>query len=597
MSRPDVPVNLARPGASSLCGWSAWVDVARWPPGDLLVRAVAHGRWGRRRGVGEKRFLLVGSGLAGDLEVPEEGAEIARDLIVSGWAAKRTGGAARVEISVEGRPLGLARLRLPRPDIAALPVHGLGPLTGFEFRGGLPELTADTVEIAVTVVDGAGNREQLASRRVRRSPAVITAKEAARAAELRHRTAATLGSAAPLTASARPHLLVFTHSLAIGGGQLYLNELLRHLVPDLPGCTVVSPTDGVLRDDLERLGVDVIVTGRTLPDDVETYEGQVRELALFIRGSSADVVLLNTLGAWPAGDAARRAGVPTIWSIHESYQLEHWLSGAYGHGDWHPYARDRLVATLGAVDRVVFEAAATGELFAPYVDAGRRAVVRYGVDADALSEFSRSFDRTAARRAQDIPDGAAVLLSVGTVEERKSQTCLIEAFAAAAPKHPETRLVIVGDRPCAYSTVLHQLSDSTGLGDRIRILPVTPDIWPWYAMSDLLVSTSDIESLPRSMLEAMAVSTPVLATAVFGVPEVVEDGRTGWLFQARDMAALADALDRVLTLSPAAREAVGARGREIVVRDHRSDGYGAAYREIIDAVIRPRSASRGQGPA
>ena len=591
--RPDVPLGLGAPHATVACGWSAWVDLARWPVGSLRVRVTAFGPSGRRSGLGERVFRLAGTGLAGSVDIPAEGTEVTRDLFVAGWASMGPAGVARVEINVDGRTIGRARLRIPRPDVAAVPTHDFGPLTGFEYRGALPDSATDAAELTVVVVNADGGRERLASRSLRLVPVSVTPEEAARGETLRRRTAEVVRGLSCPKRSADSHLLVFTHSLAIGGGQLYLNELLRRLAPGLPRCTVVSPTDGELRAELETRDIDVIITGRPLPTDVETYEGQVRELSLFIRGCEATLILLNTLGAWPAGDSAQRMGVPTIWSIHESFDIDHWLSENYGHSEWHPYIRERLLATLAGADRLVFEADATSQMFAAYAAADRRLVVTYGVDTEAIAGYARTFDRASVRAAHSIPDDAVVLLSVGTVEERKSQACLVEAFIEVAPQHPDAMLVLVGDRPNRYSEVIHQLIKDARLEDRIQLLPVTYDIWPWYALSDVLVSASDIESMPRSLLEAMALGVPTLSTDVFGVPEVIDDGRTGWLFPARDMMALATAFRRILSLPLDVRRAVGEAGRQVAMRDHSSDAYGEVYRRMMEELTVVPSAAAG----
>jgi glycosyltransferase involved in cell wall biosynthesis len=387
-------------------------------------------------------------------------------------------------------------------------------------------------------------------------------------------------------------LLVFTHSLKLGGGELYLTELLRHLAPRLPQFTVVSPADGPLREVLEKWGLEVVVTGRLPCVDPETYEGQIRELVLFILGYEPDVILLNTLGEWAAADAAQRIGVPTIWCVHESFELDHWLDLTRGSGAWHPYIKDRLVGTLGAADRLIFEARATSELFASYADASRRMVVQYGVDVGSIAAYARDFDREAARAEHEIDDDAVVLLSIGVVGERKGTACLMEGFLKVADQHPEATLIIVGDYPCPYSELLHQVMDEANVGDRLRLLPITPDIWHWYALSDVLVTASDIESLPRTMLEAMAFGLPTLSTNVFGIPELIEDGRNGWLFPARDLTEEVAALQHVLGLPREERQAIGEAGRETVWKDHRSAGYGEAYWQMINQLA-GKAAARG----
>jgi glycosyltransferase involved in cell wall biosynthesis len=518
----------------------------------------------------DESAVVVDAPLPGGIDTPLEGVGIKGDLLViAGWAWADGGPAGRVEISVDGRLAGNARLRLLRPDIeAAFP--SLGPFAGFEFRGHFPETGSETAEIAVEVVGLDGSRHQLPARVVRHAPLMTRPEEAARAAVLRQATERRVhaGGVPHGEGSLKP-LLVFTHSLDVGGAQIYLNNLVRHLVPRFHGCSLVSPSDGSLRQELERFGVDVVTTGRSPANDLDTYEGQIRELTLFIEGTGAGVVLLNTLGCAVAADAAERIGVPVVWCIHESYAIDDWLGWLHGDGKWHPYLRDRLIAALGSADRLVFAADATSELFSSYADSGRRTVLRYGIDTDAISTYVRDFERDATRVARDIPIQAVVLLSVAVLQERKNPVCLVEAFSHLTHVHHDAMLVIVGDIPGPYSDALHRVIEASGLGDRVRLVPVTSDVWQWYALSDVFVAAGDIESMPISILEAMAFGLPTAATDVFGVHELINDGDNGWLFPARDVPALIATLDRVLALSPQERHVIGAAGRETVL-----GGYG-----------------------
>ena len=81
---------------------------------------------------------------------------------------------------------------------------------------------------------------------------------------------------------------------------------------------------------------------------------------------------------------------------------------------------------------------------------------------------------------------------------------------------------MVGDRPNPHPGTAHQMIKHAGMEQRIRLVPITNVIWSWYALNDVLVSASDIESLPRSLLPAMALGVPTPSTDVFGVPAVVQ---------------------------------------------------------------------------
>jgi glycosyltransferase involved in cell wall biosynthesis len=120
-----------------------------------------------------------------------------------------------------------------------------------------------------------------------------------------------------------------------------------------------------------------------------------------------------------------------------------------------------------------------------------------------------------------------------------------------------------------------------GVQDRVRIEPVTSEVRPSYANASLLVCASDVESLPRSILEAMALGVPVLGTNIFGVPDLITDGHTGWLCEPRDVRALADALDRVLALDEHERAHVAGNARLMVEQNYRLVIRSSAWGEML----------------
>lgn len=583
--RPDVRANLDEPGIAVACGWTSKIDLTPWSLGDLRVKVIATSHSGMSSVIGHRLYTLTGEGFEGYLDEPREGTVIYGDLLVlQGWATIGHQPVSRIDIHLNGRRAGLARLRLVRRDVERNASGSPGPVTGFEYRCVVPFDRSQDLEIAITVHGFDGPAVTVPPRHVRMI-ALDQAIDEAHLTSLQARTRSSLAAVTPRPAApnggAPPRLLVFTHSLNLGGGQLYLSELLRQLAPTLDHCTVVAPVDGRLRPQLERLGIEVMILDDAQATDIERYEDQVRERALFIRGSGCDIVLLNTLGPWSSGDACGRAGIPYVWAIHESFELSDWIGLNFGANGLPVYIRQRMESALGAAHQLVFEARATSEMFAGFASATNRAVVRYGVDAAAIAEFARGFNRAAARRELDIPEDATVVLAMGIIEERKSQACIVEAFARAAVAHPGARLILVGDHPCEYSDIIHRMIGESEVANRISLQPITPDIWEWYAISDLLVSASDIESLPRSMLECMALGVPVLSTNVFGVPELVEDGVNGWLFAARDIGALMAALHRVLSLTPDERRAAGRIARLRVQQRHSSSNYGEAYLGLL----------------
>ncbi|HEX7461423.1 MAG TPA: glycosyltransferase family 4 protein, partial [Dermatophilaceae bacterium] len=233
---------------------------------------------------------------------------------------------------------------------------------------------------------------------------------------------------------------------------------------------------------------------------------------------------------------------------------------------------------------VVFEADATMRLFQHLIRDGHGLRVDYGIDLDRIATFVAEHPREVVRNRLDVRPDQVLVMCMGTYEPRKAQGLLAAAFARVADEHPRAVLAMVGDRGGPFSDAVHAVVDNFGLADRIRLIPLTADIEDWYLAADAFILASDVESLPRSMLEAMAFGTPVLASAVFGVPEVVEDGINGILFDSSCVASASEALRRVLRMSRKQRQELGAAGRRTVEANRSSSLYARDYRIIFGAL-------------
>jgi glycosyltransferase involved in cell wall biosynthesis len=142
------------------------------------------------------------------------------------------------------------------------------------------------------------------------------------------------------------------------------------------------------------------------------------------------------------------------------------------------------------------------------------------------------------------------------------------------------RLVLLAGEPFApFAEQVRQL----GLGDRVIVREKVNDIEDYLQIGDIGLYTSDMESFCLSILEAMCFGCPSVSTRVGGIPEVVEDNRSGLLAPAGDAAALAGALEALIH-DPARRSALGraaqARARELFSADVIVPRYEALYRRL-----------------
>jgi glycosyltransferase involved in cell wall biosynthesis len=206
---------------------------------------------------------------------------------------------------------------------------------------------------------------------------------------------------------------------------------------------------------------------------------------------------------------------------------------------------------------------------------GRVSVVHCGIDTAVFSP-----------RAQPEPGRALRILCVASLQDYKGHPYLIEACALLRDRDVPFRLTLVGDgedRPA----IERQIAD-LGLGDTVDVLGPQPRerVAELLAGADVAVLPSVVtpsgkqEGIPVVLMEALAMEVPVVATRISGVPELIEDGRTGLLVPERDSEALAGAIERVRS-DPEGARAMAAAGREKVLAEFDLRRNAAELRELL----------------
>jgi glycosyltransferase involved in cell wall biosynthesis len=511
-------------------------------------------------------------------------------IVTTGWAAPARL-VDRVDVFVDDAATGAARpFCVPRTEIADLLDDPTASLAGFWHLAEIDRAPGTTVRVSVEAVSRFGNR-MLGESEVVIAPAAPRADAVDRGWLAALRARADIAADACVPAGGL-NLFVVAHDLRLGGAQLCLLEILRRVLPKLDvACTVIAPFDGPLRRELEASGARVHVTGR-FPFEAAEYESTVREMAQIVASDGCNVALVNSLGSFIGVDVASRCGIPSVLAIHEHYSLDAFLHFAFGDNppDEHVCAQARRAIEQASL--VCFVAGATMQRFTDAIDPPddeRFARIEYGIP---LAEFTPGrYDRARIRAAHGFTTDDRVLLCAGTVEPRKCQSSLVLALDRIIGQHPDVQLVLVGMEPTPYGDAVAALVSGLGLERRVRLVDSTPDVAPWYAIADALVLASDAESLPRVVIEAMACEVPALATDVGGVAELVRDGDTGLLCEARDIGALARGLDRLLTLPPEELRAMVARAAKHIGPHREVESYAAKFEALLRALAKDPAVS------
>ena len=237
---------------------------------------------------------------------------------------------------------------------------------------------------------------------------------------------------------------------------------------------------------------------------------------------------------------------PVVLHIHGA-QFHRFLAGLSG-----PQA-SLARALLRAADRVVVLGAGWREVLADWVPPERIVVVPNGVPVGT----------------QVRPDavGPFRILCLANYERRKGQDDLLRAVAALATERPVRVALFGAEAEPGRRQALLDFAGELGLADVLVPGPVTgADKDAEVAGAHCFCLPSHDEGLPMSMLEAMAVGLPVVATRVGAIPEALDDGREGLLFEPGDVPALTAHLERLIA-DPSAAAAIGAAGRARLVRE------------------------------
>jgi len=175
-----------------------------------------------------------------------------------------------------------------------------------------------------------------------------------------------------------------------------------------------------------------------------------------------------------------------------------------------------------------------------------------------------------------------ILGSAGRLIELKGIELLLRAAAILRREFPDLRIEIAGAGP--QREKLEQAAAQLGLEGRVSFLGWVDDLNSVLSRWDVFVMPSLEEGLGIGALEAMAAGLPVVASSVGGIPELIEDGKTGWLVPPADLEALASCLRSVLRNSEQ-RRIIGGKA-QARVRDHFSaaqmaDNFARLYDELL----------------
>ncbi|MGF1643275.1 MAG: glycosyltransferase [Thiotrichales bacterium] len=323
-------------------------------------------------------------------------------------------------------------------------------------------------------------------------------------------------------------ILEAIYSFRIGGSERLAATLAERFAADGHQMRVMAThTDlGPISDQLQAQGIPCRGFGFEFRNRFSKYAFNY-ELYRYLKRERFDVVHAHHLFVfqriyWPARLAGVRRIVLTEHSDHEYRDVPGYLETA------------RRVAAKADCVTVIHERLRRLFIDEIGLPASRVLTVYNGVDTQ---RFTPAEVRTDLREQLGLPGGQIMFGWLGRMQPVKDLPVLIDAYArVCAEIHDGHRLVLIGDGP--ERSLIEAQCDRLGIRDRVHLLGARSDIPDLINNLDVVVSSSRLEGVPLVLLEAMSCGKPCIATAVGGIPEVLDSG-LGMLVPAGDAAALA----------------------------------------------------------
>jgi glycosyltransferase involved in cell wall biosynthesis len=364
-----------------------------------------------------------------------------------------------------------------------------------------------------------------------------------------------------LNATVPSQVLLASHGLSLQGAPRFLLELGKAFAAAGAKLQVFSAEEGPLRREFEDIGARVTVLDCTTvmnATSTETEERAVAQLAARTEWADAEIVIANSFTTFWAVLAAKAARRPTLLYVHES------TTPALFYDQRVPaWVVAMVEKAFRLADAVSFTTAATRRCHLHYGRPETHWLTPGWVDLAGLDLWAARQDREQLRQKLGVKPGELLVCNIGTVSDRKGQHTFARAVGLLCHRHPDlaarTRFILLGGRDSPFDAILNGSLVELGLLNLV-VHAETSDYLPYFFAADVFACSSYEESSPRVVFEAMACRTPIIASDVNGIPELVRDKLEAMLLPAGDTVAWCDGLARMLS-APAIGRELAARAR------------------------------------
>jgi glycosyltransferase involved in cell wall biosynthesis len=356
--------------------------------------------------------------------------------------------------------------------------------------------------------------------------------------------------------TSRKKILFISHSPYRGGAEYSLFYLLQGLDRSKYEAFVLFPRDGPIKEKVDSLGWRTLSI--PMPWWIAGDHRSVRHLwrllwrlprrlylvRKLIREWRIDIVYTNTICCFDGAIAAKLEGKPHIWHVREMLNCNRNMKS---------YMPVSLMSFFISVlsDRILVPSFAASNGLGGKKKRKNISIISNGID---LQKFSVINPKEGLRKILGLDVDAKLVAIVGYVVEAKGHLDFVDAASCVSKEMENVYFIVVGNGEKNFTNIVKNRVKESGMSDRIIFMGFRDDITMIMSAVDLVVSASWVESFGRVICEAMAAGKPVIATRCGGPEEIIVDGETGLLVPIRSPLKLADAMLKMLSDEPAAKE-------------------------------------------
>jgi glycosyltransferase involved in cell wall biosynthesis len=379
------------------------------------------------------------------------------------------------------------------------------------------------------------------------------------------------------------NILFVSHSAELNGAELWLLEALRLLDRRKYMPFLVVPRPGPFAASAARLGIatEIVPMKWSLSERNRAWRQplawawnakSVKRIASLIRRDRIDLVFTNSAAMFSGAGAARRAGVPHIWAVHEL------LGGANPHLRY-VFGRRMLVRhILKSSARVIVNSKASRMAFPADSPVD---IVYNGLEVPSGDENRQK----TLRGELGIGEGDLVAAVIGKIYGGKGQAEALRAASLLEPKYPNLKWLIIGTVGNGrYARDLRRYVQAAGLSGKVFFLGYRPDLSHILGSLNIVVVPSVVESFGRVALEAMAGGVPVVGVREGGLPEIIVHGENGLLADSNQPEEMARAVAFVLD-NPGRAKAMTEEGKRAVRATFTLENQIRGIEKALDACL------------